>query len=183
MEEAVGLPELLRPVRTRLGAAVGLPAVAAVVAVVPFAAVAELARVLLVDGPVDEGRAWAVAAVAAGALAVWVLLSGTAGALAHHADLDFQLSVRRRMVDRLGRVPLGWFTDRGSRLGSHGGKVAEVHREGTIAGSLGRDEAPVEVNAFHNGIDRDDVQRAACGGEHGGIVARTDDDPRGQGDA
>jgi ATP-binding cassette subfamily B protein len=114
MEEAVGLPELLRPVRTRLGAAVGLQAVAAVVAVVPFAAVAELARVLLVDGPVDEGRAWAVAAVAAGALAVWVLLSGTAGALAHHADLDFQLSVRRRMVDRLGRVPLGWFTDRGA---------------------------------------------------------------------
>lgn len=114
MEEAVGLPELLRPVRSRLGTAVGLQAVAAVVAVVPFAAVAELARVLLVDGPVDEGRAWAVAGVAAGALVVWVLLSGTAGALAHHADLDFQLSVRRRMVDRLGRVPLGWFTDRGA---------------------------------------------------------------------
>jgi ATP-binding cassette subfamily B protein len=114
MEEAVGLLELLRPVRSRLGTAVGLQAVAAVVAVVPFAAVAELARVLLVDGPVDEGREWAVAALAAGALAVWVLLSGTAGALAHHADLDFQLSVRRRMVDRLGRVPLGWFTDRGA---------------------------------------------------------------------
>jgi ATP-binding cassette subfamily B protein len=114
MEEAVGLPELLRPVRSRLGTAVGLQALAAVVAVVPFAAVAELARVLLVDGPVDEGRAWAVAGVAAGALVVWVLLSGTAGALAHRADLDFQLSVRRRMVDRLGRVPLGWFTDRGA---------------------------------------------------------------------
>jgi ATP-binding cassette subfamily B protein len=114
MQEAVGLSELLRPVRSRLGTAVGLQAVAAVVAVVPFAAVAELARVLLVTGPVDEGRAWAVAAVAAGALVVWVLLSSLAGALAHHADLDFQLSVRRRLVDRLGRVPLGWFTDRGA---------------------------------------------------------------------
>jgi len=114
MDEAMGLSELLRPIRSRLGAAVGLQAVAAVVAVVPFAAVAELARVLLADGPVDASRAWTVAAVAAGALVVWVLLTGLAGVIAHHADLDFQLSVRRRMVDRLGRVPLGWFTDRGA---------------------------------------------------------------------
>jgi ATP-binding cassette subfamily B protein IrtA len=111
---AVGLGELLRPVRSRLGTAVGLQAIAAVVSVVPFAAVAELARVLLASGPVDAGRAWAVAAVAAGALVVWVLMSSLAGALAHHADLDFQLAVRRRLVDRLGRVPLGWFTDRGA---------------------------------------------------------------------
>jgi ATP-binding cassette subfamily B protein len=111
---AGGLWPLLRPVRARLGTAVGLQAVAAVVAVVPFAAVAELARVLLVAGPVDHGRAWTVAAVAAGAVVVWLRLSGLAGALAHHADLDFQLSVRRRLVDRLGRVPLGWFTDRGA---------------------------------------------------------------------
>jgi ATP-binding cassette, subfamily B, bacterial IrtA/YbtP len=111
---AIGLGELLRPVRPRLGTAVGLQAVGAVAAVVPFAAVAELARVLLVAGPVDAGRAGTVAAVAAGALVVWVLLTAVAGALAHHADLDFQLSARRRLVDRLGRVPLGWFTDQGA---------------------------------------------------------------------
>ncbi|WP_328791394.1 MULTISPECIES: ABC transporter ATP-binding protein [unclassified Streptomyces] len=112
--EAVGLGELLRPVKSRLGAAIGLQAVAAVVAVVPFAAVAELARVLLVDGPVDKGAAWTVAAVAGGALMLWLVLNTAAGAIAHAADLDFQLSVRRRLVDRLGRVPLGWFTDRGA---------------------------------------------------------------------
>ncbi|WP_101782854.1 ABC transporter ATP-binding protein [Nonomuraea indica] len=111
---ALGLGELLRPVRPRLGTAIGLQAVAAVVAVVPFAAVAELARVLLAVGPVDRGRAWTVAAIAAGALVVWLLLTTVAAALAHHADLDFQLSVRRRLIDRLGRVPLGWFTDRGA---------------------------------------------------------------------
>ncbi|PZG07000.1 ABC transporter ATP-binding protein [Nonomuraea aridisoli] len=110
----VGLGELLRPVRSRLGTAIALQAVAAVVAVVPFAAVAELARVLLAAGPAEGGRAWAVAAIAAGALAVWLALTTAAGALAHHADLDLQLSVRRRLVDRLGRVPLGWFTDRGA---------------------------------------------------------------------
>ncbi len=110
----VGLGELLRPVRRRLGTAIALQAVGAVVAVVPFAAVAELARVLLANGPVDEGRAWTIAVVAAGALMVWLLLTGVAGALSHYADLDFQLSVRRRLVDRLGRVPLGWFTDRGA---------------------------------------------------------------------
>lgn len=112
--EAVGLGELLRPVKSRLGAAIGLQAVAAVVAVVPFAAVAELARVLLAEGPVDKGAAWTVAAVAGGALILWLALNTAAGAIAHAADLDFQLSVRRRLVDRLGRVPLGWFTDRGA---------------------------------------------------------------------
>lgn len=112
--ETVGLGELLRPVRSRLTAAVGLQAVAAVVAVVPFAAVAELARVLLVTGPVDDGAAWKVAGVAGGALLLWLVLNTAAGAIAHAADLDFQLSVRRRLVDRLGRVPLGWFTDRGA---------------------------------------------------------------------
>ncbi|MFB7372407.1 ABC transporter ATP-binding protein [Streptomyces sp. NPDC056222] len=112
--ETVGLGELLRPVRSRLGAAIGVQAVAAVVAVVPFAAVAELARVLLTEGPVDKGAAWTVAAVAGGALMLWLALNTAAGAIAHAADLDFQLSVRRRLVDRLGRVPLGWFTDRGA---------------------------------------------------------------------
>ncbi|MEU8800556.1 ABC transporter ATP-binding protein [Spirillospora sp. NPDC048819] len=109
-----GLGELLRPVRPRLGTAMVLQAMAAAAAVVPFVAVAELARVLPAAGPVDRDRAWTVAAVAGGALAVWLLLTSAAGALAHRADLAFQLSVRRRLVDRLGRVPLGSFTDRGA---------------------------------------------------------------------
>ncbi|GAA0545827.1 ABC transporter ATP-binding protein [Actinomadura livida] len=110
----VGLGELLSPVRRRLGMAIALRALAAALAVVPFAAVAELARVLLAEGPADRGRAWTVTAVAAGALLAWLLLTAVAGTLAHNADLDLQLSVRRRLVDRLGRVPLGWFTDRGA---------------------------------------------------------------------
>ncbi|WP_165966470.1 ABC transporter ATP-binding protein [Actinomadura sp. 7K507] len=113
-EKSIGLGELLRPVRGRLGTAIALQAVAAAAAVVPLAAVAELARALTAAGPVDRERAWTVAAVAAGALVVWLLLTSAAGALAHHADLDFQLSVRRRLVGKLGRVPLGWFTDRGA---------------------------------------------------------------------
>lgn len=114
MAPTVSLGELLRPVRLQLGVAIGLQAVAAVLAVVPYAAVAELARVLLADTPVDRSRAWTVAMIAAGALVVWLALTTLAGALAHSADLDFQLSVRRRLVDRLGRAPLGWFTDRGA---------------------------------------------------------------------
>ncbi|HEY9371627.1 MAG TPA: ABC transporter ATP-binding protein [Streptomyces sp.] len=94
--------------------AIGLQALGAVIAVVPFAAVAELAEVLLADGPVEEDRAWTVAVIAAVALTAWLVLTALAGAIAHSADLDFQLSVRRRLVDRLGRVPLGWFADRGA---------------------------------------------------------------------
>ena len=110
---APGLRELLHPARRRLTTAICLQAIAAVMAVVPLAAVAELARTLLTD-PVVQARAWTVAAVAAAAPVAWLVLSTIAGGLAHYADLDVQLSVRRQLIDRLGRVPLGWFTNRGT---------------------------------------------------------------------
>jgi ATP-binding cassette, subfamily B, bacterial IrtA/YbtP len=109
-EEPPGLVDLLHGAWPRLGTAIALQAVAAIVAVVPFIAVAELAKTLLAN----QGGAWTMALVAGASLILWLLLTAAAGALAHRTDLDVQLSVRRRMVDRLGRVPLGWFTDRGA---------------------------------------------------------------------
>jgi ATP-binding cassette, subfamily B, bacterial IrtA/YbtP len=107
---------LLAPAMGRLRVAVALQVVAALAGVVPFLAVAELGRVLLAGGPVDRGRVWAVAWVAAGALVVRAALYLTAGALTHFGDVDFQYATRRRMVARLGRVPLGWFTEHTSGL-------------------------------------------------------------------
>lgn len=111
------LVELLRPVRGRLVLAMILQAFGSATAVVPFVAVAELARALLAPAVVaapDPAWVWTIAAVGAGALAVRFALVLAAGALTHVADNDLGLVLRRRVADRLGRVPLGWFTERTS---------------------------------------------------------------------
>jgi ATP-binding cassette, subfamily B, bacterial IrtA/YbtP len=75
--------------------------------VVPFVGIVELGRVLLADGPVDASRVWTIVAVVIGALLVRTLASGTALTITHFADVDLQRSLRRRIVDTLGRLPLG----------------------------------------------------------------------------
>ena len=104
------LGRLVRPIRGVLILACLLQAVGAAARVGPFIAVAELARVLLAEGPVDVGRAWTIAGLGAGALLVQFVFLLAAGSLTHLADVDFQLDLRQRMAAHLSRVPLGWFT-------------------------------------------------------------------------
>lgn len=107
------LRRLLAPVRRRLLAACALRAVGAAAAVVPYLAVAELARALLAS-PTDESRAWLVAWVAVAAGIVRLVASAAASGLSHRADLDLQLHLRRQIARHLARVPLGWFSERRS---------------------------------------------------------------------
>ncbi|MDT5105442.1 MAG: ATP-binding cassette, subfamily bacterial IrtA/YbtP [Mycobacterium sp.] len=44
-----------------------------------------------------------------GGLLVRTFAGGVALTLTHHADVDLQGALRRRIVDTLGRLPLGWF--------------------------------------------------------------------------
>lgn len=111
---AGALARLVRPVRGRLLLGVALAAVSAVSGLVPFVAVAEVARLLLADGEPDRTAVWGWAAAgAAGALGRF-LLFGLAGLVNHGADVDFQYATRSAMARRLARVPLGWFGGRGS---------------------------------------------------------------------
>lgn len=107
-----GLGGLLAPIRTTLIIACGLQAISAAAGVVPFIAVGELGRVLMQDGPTDETAAWSIALIGAAALVVRLVFLMAAGGLTHLADVDFQLALRRRVAAHLGRVPLGWFTER-----------------------------------------------------------------------
>jgi ATP-binding cassette, subfamily B, bacterial IrtA/YbtP len=52
---------------------------------------------------------WTIVAVVVAALLVRTLASGAALTITHFADVDLQRSLRRRIVDTLGRLPLGWF--------------------------------------------------------------------------
>ena len=109
-----GLRDLLAPVRGRLALAVVLQAVGSLAGVVPFVAVAELGRVLLDPAGSDDSRAWAVAGIGAGALVVRLACLMAASGITHLADNDLALDLRRRLAAHLGRLPLGWFTERNS---------------------------------------------------------------------
>jgi ATP-binding cassette subfamily B protein len=105
------------PVRGSLGLIVLLSLVGAVSSVVPFVAIVELARTLLptINGaPIAAGRVWAIVTIAVVALFVSVGSSFAAGAVGHFADAGLQLSLRRRIIRHLQRLPLGWFDRRSS---------------------------------------------------------------------
>jgi ATP-binding cassette, subfamily B, bacterial IrtA/YbtP len=104
---------LVRSVRVALVAAVGVQAVASVAEVVPLVAVAQLARALLAADP-SHGRAWGWVIAAAVAVAARIVLASAALAVSHIAENNLQGVIRRALVERLGRVPLGWFAGRGS---------------------------------------------------------------------
>ncbi len=112
---------MLRPVRGRMTLALVLQTLGAVAAVLPFVAVAELARALLDPGGLgpggpDPGRVWTIALVGVGALVARSALTIGAVVLTHFADNDLGLVLRRRLAGWLGRLPLGWFTERNSAL-------------------------------------------------------------------
>lgn len=100
------LSALTRPVRGRLVVAGVMQALAGVCSVVPMMLAAAIAHGLLAG----SGVRWPL--VAAMALTLLLRAASLAGAttVAHLADNDLQLILRRRLIDRLGRVRLDWFT-------------------------------------------------------------------------
>jgi ATP-binding cassette subfamily B protein IrtA len=110
------LRELRAPVvwLTRLG--IVLAALGALTTLVPFVGIAELGRALLAPGPVDGDQVWSIAAIIAIALVVGWAANGAGLSVTHIADHRLQAMLRRRIVRRLGRVPLGWYSDTNSGL-------------------------------------------------------------------
>ncbi|MFI7673474.1 ABC transporter ATP-binding protein [Actinophytocola sp. NPDC049390] len=103
---------LLRPHLPGFATVVVLQVIGAVAGLAPLIAVVELGRALLVPGPVDHGRVWF--AVVAGALGLFVrlLFTTASSGVGHLLDDRIQLAFRRELATRLGRVPIGWFSQR-----------------------------------------------------------------------
>ncbi|WP_397222894.1 ABC transporter ATP-binding protein [Nocardiopsis lambiniae] len=123
------LSVLLEPVRGRIVVAAVLQGAAGALGLGPLICVVEIAGVLLGPGPVDPGRLWVLVGLAlTGAVAA--LAAGAASTLIGHlADNDMQLSIRRSLAAHLSRVPLGWFSGKGSgrvKKALHD-DIAEVH--------------------------------------------------------
>lgn len=113
---ARALARLTRPVRASMLIAVGLQVLAAAATIVPFIVMAELAKAFMAAGRVDEPRVWTAVWVVVAALVARLVLGGSALVITHLADLKVQRLARIGMVERLGRVPLGWFSRHSSGL-------------------------------------------------------------------
>ncbi|SHN45210.1 ABC transporter ATP-binding protein [Cryptosporangium aurantiacum] len=123
------LPPLLRPHARGLAGVVALQVVGAVAGLAPLLAVVELGRLLLAPGPVDHGDARAAVLAGAVGLFVRLLFTGASSGLGHLLDGRVQLTLRRALAQRLGRVPIGWFSRRrtGELAKVVGEDVSAVH--------------------------------------------------------
>ncbi|ADD42501.1 ABC transporter ATP-binding protein [Stackebrandtia nassauensis] len=107
-----GLAKLLRPHLWTFAAVVLFQIVGAVAGLAPLLAVVELGRTFLSPGPVDPGHVWFTVTVGAIGLFVRLLFTAASSGIGHLLDDRVQLAFRRRLAERLGRVPIGWFSQR-----------------------------------------------------------------------
>ncbi|GAT11137.1 ABC transporter ATP-binding protein [Mycolicibacterium novocastrense] len=112
--DKLALQQLLAPTRARSSRAQRYQLLASAATIVPFIGIVEIGRELLAGGPPDTARLWTVVAIVIGALLVRTLAGGAALTITHFADVDLQRSLRLRIVDKLGRLPLGWFGGKSS---------------------------------------------------------------------
>jgi ATP-binding cassette subfamily B protein len=106
------MKELLRPYFGSFAAIAILQVIGAVVGLAPLLAVVELGRTLLSPGPIDHSHVWTVVIVGAAGLFVRLLFTAASSGIGHIVDGQVQLTFRRHLAARLGRVPIGWFSQR-----------------------------------------------------------------------
>jgi ATP-binding cassette, subfamily B, bacterial IrtA/YbtP len=116
---------VLTPVKRPLIATGVLELLITLLQLAPFVVLVELARQLLAGAGESALR---------GTLIVFVVLLGAGAVLSaglllwlHMVDMRFSAEVRRRLLDKLARVPLGWFTQRGS------GSVKKLIQDDTLS--------------------------------------------------
>lgn len=105
------------PVRGSLAGIIALSLVGGSTSVVPFIAIVELARTLLPalsGAAIDASRVRVIVIVAVVALFISFGAAFLSGMVSHFADAKLQVSLRRRIIRHLQRLPLGWFDRRTS---------------------------------------------------------------------
>ncbi|MFD0905762.1 ABC transporter ATP-binding protein [Actinomadura sediminis] len=122
-------PALLRPHLPGFAAVVILQVIGALAGLAPLLAVAELGRALLAPEPIDDGHVRTVVIAGAAGLLARLLFTAASSGLAHLVDDRVQLSFRRLLAARLGRVPIGRLTRRrtGELAKVVGDDVSAVH--------------------------------------------------------
>lgn len=116
---------LLAPLRPALILSGVLQAVITVVQLAPFVLLVELARLLVAGAPAS--RLWDVGIAAVALLGTGALLGAALTLWLHVVDARFAADLRSRLLRKLSRLPLGWFTERGS------GAIKQLLQDDTLS--------------------------------------------------
>jgi ATP-binding cassette, subfamily B, bacterial IrtA/YbtP len=116
---------LLAPLRSALILSGVLQAVITVVQLVPFVLLVELARLLVAGAPASQ--LWDVGIAAVALLGTGTVLGAALTLWLHVVDARFAADLRSRLLRKLSRLPLGWFTARGS------GSIKQLLQDDTLA--------------------------------------------------
>ncbi|OBK12640.1 ABC transporter ATP-binding protein/permease [Mycobacterium asiaticum] len=117
--------QLLAPLRGALIISGVLQAVITLVQLAPFVLLVELSR-LLVAGA-NESRLWNIGIAAVSLLGLGTLLGAALTLWLHVVDARFASGLRSRLLGKLSRLPLGWFTARGS------GSIKQLVQDDTLS--------------------------------------------------
>ena len=116
---------LLAPVKRQLIASGVLQALITIVELAPFVLLVELARLLLTGA--DAVRLWTLGIVAVVLLGVGTAMAAGLTYWLHRVDARFAKQLRGGLLTKLARLPLGWFTARGS------GSIKQLVTDDTLA--------------------------------------------------
>ncbi|MFE7138438.1 ABC transporter ATP-binding protein [Streptomyces sp. NPDC057644] len=129
---------MLAPIRTRLVLCAVLSCLSAAAGIVPYIAVAEIARLMLDDPARSHTAIWTWVGIGAAGASVWLVLFVQSSRVGHYADAAILHELRVRIVTHLGKLPLGWFRAVGSGQVKRAmtGDLEEMHE--VIAHALGQ---------------------------------------------
>ncbi|SJM65205.1 ABC transporter ATP-binding protein/permease [Gulosibacter sp. 10] len=116
---------LLAPLRITFWLAGILQGIVTLVELAPFVLLVELSRLLL-EGA-EPARLWTVGLWAAGLMAAGALCSAGLLLWLHAVDARLSRDLRRRLLGKTARLPLGWFDARGS------GGVKQLMQDDTLS--------------------------------------------------
>ncbi|MDV3123700.1 ATP-binding cassette domain-containing protein [Mycobacterium sp. 21AC1] len=116
---------LLAPLKNQLIISGVLQAVITLVQLAPFVLLVELARLLLAGAPSD--RLWTLGLAAVGLLGTGTFLAAALTLWLHWIDARFARDLRTRLLTKMSRLPLGWFTARGS------GSIKQLVQDDTLS--------------------------------------------------
>lgn len=122
---AQGAGRLLAPLRAALIISGVLQAVITLVQLAPFVLLVELARLLVSGAPAS--RLWDIGIAAVSLLGLGALLGAALTLWLHVVDARFARDLRSRLLHKLSRLPLGWFTARGS------GSIKQLLQDDTLS--------------------------------------------------
>ncbi|OBG72625.1 ABC transporter ATP-binding protein/permease [Mycobacterium sp. E3305] len=122
---AQGAGRLLAPLRSALILSGVLQAVITMVQLAPFVLLVELARLLVTGAPAS--RLWNVGIAAVALLGTGAVLGAALTLWLHVVDARFAADLRSRLLRKLSRLPLGWFTTRGS------GSIKQLLQDDTLS--------------------------------------------------